>query len=81
MEDMIVCRCEGVLLSDILRSIAEGADTIPGIKRRIRVGMGHCQGRVCQPVVADILTEETGKRPVLQRAQAPVRPTRLGDIR
>ncbi|WP_420843784.1 (2Fe-2S)-binding protein [Lentibacillus sediminis] len=79
---MIICRCEGVFLSEILGAIEDGADSVPGVKKRVRVGMGYCQGRVCQPIVRDILGGRvgTGKNPVLQRAQPPVRPVRLGEI-
>lgn len=82
MNDMIICRCEGVFLSEILEAIEDGADSVPGVKKRVRVGMGYCQGRVCQPIVCDILESRvgTGENPVLQRAQAPVRPVRLGEI-
>jgi len=82
MKDMIICRCEGVCCSEVLTAIEEGATSVPGIKKRVRVGMGYCQGRICQPVVRDILeaTVGTDKKPVLQRAQTPVRPIQLRDI-
>lgn len=80
MDDMIICRCEGVRLSDVLKSLEEGADSIPGVKKRVRVGMGHCQGRVCQQVVRDIVAAQTGKPVVLQKAQSPVRPVLLEDL-
>ncbi|MFA1821510.1 (2Fe-2S)-binding protein [Virgibacillus oceani] len=82
MKDMIICRCEGIRLSDILEAIDEGASSIPGIKKRVRVGMGFCQGRVCQPIVRDMLESRLGKdtKPVLQRAQTPVRPVLLKDM-
>ena len=82
MSDFIVCRCEGVHLSEIPDSIEGGASAIPGVKKRIRVGMGACQGRVCQRVVSEIIAaknRQTGK-PIFQRAQAPVRPTLLKDL-
>lgn len=82
MSDLIICRCEGVCLSDILKAIDEGANSVPGIKKRVRVGMGYCQGRVCQPIVRDILESKIDQqtKPPLQRAQTPVRPVLLGDI-
>jgi len=82
MNDMIICRCEGVYLSEILEAIEDGASSVPGIKKRVRVGMGYCQGRVCQPVVRDILESKlnTDIKPPLQRAQSPVRPVLLRDI-
>ncbi|MFD1706114.1 (2Fe-2S)-binding protein [Siminovitchia sediminis] len=82
MNDLIVCRCEGVRLSDILRAADEGASSMPGMKKRVRVGMGYCQGRVCQAAVRNLLEFRVNHpaKPVLQRAQAPVRPIRLKDI-
>ncbi|WP_144460754.1 (2Fe-2S)-binding protein [Siminovitchia fortis] len=81
MSDMIICRCEGVCLSEILNAMDEGADSVPGIKKRVRVGMGYCQGRVCQPIVREIIESKKGKQaPPLQHAQAPVRPVLLSDI-
>lgn len=82
MNDMIICRCEGVCLSEISKAIDEGASGVPGIKKRVRVGMGYCQGRICQPIVRDILASKTDYQltPPLQRAQTPVRPVLLNDI-
>ena len=82
MSDLIICRCEGVYLSEILEARDNGADSIPGIKKRVRVGMGYCQGRVCQPIVRDILESKMDQQanPPLQRAQTPVRPVLISDI-
>ncbi|SFE56384.1 (2Fe-2S)-binding protein [Alteribacillus iranensis] len=84
MSDVIICRCEGVCLNQITEAIDQGASSVPGIKKRVRVGMGYCQGRVCQPVVRQILEselkEDSKTKPPLQRAQSPVRPVLLGDI-
>ena len=35
-------------------------DTLDGIKRRVRPGMGRCQGGFCGPLVLQIIAEETG---------------------
>lgn len=81
MEDVIICRCEGIRCSEILASIREGASAVPGVKKRNRAGMGYCQGRVCQRVIHELIERETGKpSAALQRAQAPVRPVLLGDM-
>ena len=37
------------------------SDTIDGVKRRVRPGMGRCQGGFCGPLVLQIIAEETGK--------------------
>ncbi|MED4583158.1 (2Fe-2S)-binding protein [Brevibacillus choshinensis] len=81
MEDVIICRCEGIRLSEMLASIREGASAVPGVKKRNRAGMGYCQGRVCQRVINELIESETGQpTSTLQRAQSPVRPIALRDI-
>ena len=34
--------------------------TVDGVKRRVRAGMGRCQGSFCTPRVMEIIEEETG---------------------
>ena len=46
-EDIIICRCEDIKLSEIRQSIADGNLSSEEIKRSCRCGMGPCQGRVC----------------------------------
>ncbi|MEH7236430.1 (2Fe-2S)-binding protein [Bacillus sp. JJ1562] len=82
-KDFIVCRCEGVYLSEIERAIEEGAASIPGLKIRTRSGMGMCQGRVCQSSLRCILQnkqQESDQPIVLQNAKFPVRPVSLEDL-
>ncbi|HBV88556.1 (2Fe-2S)-binding protein [Desulfosporosinus sp.] len=62
-KDLLVCRCEEISDEEIREAIRQGARTITGIKRRTRAGMGLCQGRTCQRLVARILAEETGMKP------------------
>ncbi len=56
----IVCRCESVTEGEIVDSIHRqaGATTIDGVKRRVRAGMGRCQGGFCMPRVLEILSRE-----------------------
>jgi bacterioferritin-associated ferredoxin len=61
LSDKILCRCEEVLDSEIRQAIREGARSPTGIKVRTRAGMGLCQGKTCQRLVARILAEETGQ--------------------
>ena len=37
-----------------------GARSLDGVKRRVRAGMGRCQGGFCSPRVMDILSRELG---------------------
>ena len=54
--------------------------TVSGIKRITRAGMGLCQGQTCERLVAQILARELG-RPAAEleplTARAPVRPLPL----
>ena len=58
----IVCRCEEISEGEIIDSIHSiiPPTTIDGIKRRVRAGMGRCQGGFCQPNVTEIFARETG---------------------
>lgn len=58
----IVCRCEGISKGEIIDAIKSPIPvyTVDGIKRRVRAGMGRCQGGFCLPSVMNILNEETG---------------------
>lgn len=58
----ITCRCEGVSEAEIRQAIRGpvGAVTIDGVKRRVRAGMGRCQGAYCSSRVRKILAQELG---------------------
>ena len=59
----IVCSCEQVSLGEILDIIHRNVpiNSIKAIKKRTRAGFGRCQGGFCQPIIAGILAQETGK--------------------
>ena len=56
----IVCRCEKVTEGEILAAIhsPRPAHTVDAVKRRVRAGMGRCQGGFCRPRVMEILSRE-----------------------
>ncbi|MBP5288580.1 MAG: FAD-dependent oxidoreductase [Clostridia bacterium] len=58
----IICRCEGVSEGEIRDAIRRnpGARDVDGVKRRVRAGMGRCQGGFCAPYVMRLISEETG---------------------
>lgn len=62
----IVCRCEQVSRGEIIDAIRRpvGAKTVKGVKKRVRPGMGRCQGGFCEPYVVDILAAELGISPL-----------------
>lgn len=61
----IICRCEYVTEAEIVRAIHRpvGATTVDGVKRRVRAGMGRCQGGFCQPKVVSIIARELNISP------------------
>lgn len=58
----IVCRCEKVTEAEIVAAIHSPipATTVDAVKRRVRAGMGRCQGGFCAPRVIGILSRELG---------------------
>ena len=60
----IVCRCEEVSKGEIIDALDSPLKvcTVDGIKRRVRPGMGRCQGGFCSPLVVKIIAEHEGMR-------------------
>ncbi len=76
-EEIIICRCQEVTRQEILDAISHGATTIDGVKRRTRAGMGLCQGKTCERLVAKMISETTGipmEQILPQTSRIPVRP-------
>ncbi|SHK30011.1 glycerol-3-phosphate dehydrogenase [Anaerobranca californiensis DSM 14826] len=59
----VICRCESITEGEIVNAIHRpvGGRTLDGIKRRVRAGMGRCQGGFCAPRVMEILARELEK--------------------
>jgi len=60
-DDVIICRCQEITRGDVIKAIREGATTVAGVKKRVGSGMGICQGKYCEKLVAGIISEITGK--------------------
>ena len=58
----IVCRCEEVSKGEILDALKSPVcpPTIDGVKKRVRPGMGRCQGGFCSPLVTKIIADYLG---------------------
>jgi glycerol-3-phosphate dehydrogenase len=58
----IVCRCEEISKGEIVDalSVSPLVPTLDGVKRRVRAGMGRCQGGFCSPNVLKIIAEVCG---------------------
>lgn len=59
----VICRCETITEGEIVDSIKRnaGATTVDGVKKRVRPGMGRCQGGFCMPKVMEIISRELGQ--------------------
>ena len=59
----IICRCEEISEGEIVDAIHRrpGAVSMDGVKRRVRQGMGRCQGGFCTPKCMEILARETNR--------------------
>lgn len=59
---IIICRCEEISKGEILDALRSPVcvPTLDGIKKRVRPGMGRCQGGFCSPLVTKIIAEELG---------------------
>ena len=57
-DSTIVCRCEEITASRLRAEIAQGATSLPTLKKACRAGMGPCQGRFCAAVIARLCPEQ-----------------------
>jgi D-hydroxyproline dehydrogenase subunit alpha len=71
-DDTIVCRCEGVALSEIRRVMDDGHRTLNAIKRNVRAGMGWCGGRMCQHAVSALAALHCGAAPESMMTPRPM---------
>ncbi len=78
---VVVCRCEEVSEAEVRRAIRMGYHSLEAIKRFLRTGMGHCQGRGCLRLIARLIQEETGipaSSQKMPRPRPPLKPLPLG---
>jgi len=79
----IVCRCEDITEEDVINAIKQGYTDIEELRKKLRIGMGPCQGRVCIQIVRKILKKYTGKeisKIPLPKSRPPVVPVELGSL-
>ncbi len=56
--DPIICRCERVRKSEIVREIRNGVRDINQMKALVRIGMGGCGGKTCTDLIMRVYREE-----------------------
>ncbi|MGB3386541.1 MAG: (2Fe-2S)-binding protein, partial [Pseudaminobacter sp.] len=79
----IVCRCEEVSAGAIRSAVRDGAVGPAQTKVFTRCGMGPCQGRLCGPIVSQLIADETG-RPIFQigtyNVRFPLKPVTVVEV-
>ena len=57
---VMVCRCEEVSKGEIIDALNRPycPQTVDAVKKRVRPGMGRCQGGFCMPLVVQIIAEK-----------------------
>lgn len=79
----IVCRCEDITEEDVTNAVDEGYIDLEELRKKLRIGMGPCQGRVCIQLVINILEKKTGKKVSkvsLPTSRPPIVPVSLGTL-
>ena len=79
----IICRCEDITLTEIRDVISGGCRTIDEIKRVTRAGMGPCQGRTCQSMIARELSSHYNipvDEVVIPTFRPLIKPVKLGSF-
>jgi bacterioferritin-associated ferredoxin len=56
-QEVLICRCEEVTRAEIQEAVRSGAVSMWQLRRLTRAGMGLCQGRSCQHLVARLMAE------------------------
>jgi len=57
---IIVCRCEQISKGEILNALRREVKcyTVDGVKRRVRAGMGRCNGSHCMPYIINLIASD-----------------------
>jgi NAD(P)H-nitrite reductase large subunit len=79
----IICRCEDITEEEVLKAIDEGYTDLEELRKKLRIGMGPCQGRVCIQLIMTILERKTGKKVPkisLPTSRPPETPVSLGTL-
>jgi NADPH-dependent 2,4-dienoyl-CoA reductase/sulfur reductase-like enzyme len=78
-----VCRCEEIAAGAVRNVVRQGCLGPNQAKAFLRAGMGPCQGRLCGPVVTELIAEarnvdagEVG----YYRIRPPLKPITVGEL-
>jgi octopine oxidase subunit A len=82
-DDVMVCRCEEVTTGAIREVVRQGCLGPNQAKAFLRAGMGPCQGRLCGPVVSEVIAQARGVSPAevgYYRIRPPLKPIAVGEL-
>lgn len=78
--DTVLCRCEEATAGDVRPFVTDAHGDLRFMRIMARTGMGLCQGRICGPIVRDLLWQEllqTTFLPTEPAARMPIKPIPL----
>jgi NAD(P)H-nitrite reductase large subunit len=81
MAKKIICFCQDLTESDLIRAIEEGYDHVEAIKRFTGAFMGPCQGKMCAANILEVFATKSGQSIEQLRVptlRPPVEPILLG---
>jgi NADPH-dependent 2,4-dienoyl-CoA reductase/sulfur reductase-like enzyme len=83
-DDVTLCRCEEIAIGDVRAAVRnQGVFELNRLKALTRVGMGRCQGRICESAAVEVLAAACGQSPDAVgwlRAQPPIKPIPMGVV-
>jgi Pyridine nucleotide-disulphide oxidoreductase/BFD-like [2Fe-2S] binding domain len=82
-DDVTVCRCEEVTAGAVRGVVRQGCLGPNQAKAFLRAGMGPCQGRLCGPVVTELIADARGLSPDqvgYYRIRSPLKPVTVGEL-
>ncbi|WP_216214986.1 FAD-dependent oxidoreductase [Amycolatopsis aidingensis] len=78
--ETVLCRCEGTDYRTLCRALEDPArDAARAVRLGTRAGLGPCQGRICDPTVAE-LTARRGGEVSMAHNRPIAQPIRLADL-
>ena len=83
LSQTVVCRCEHVAHGAIAQALHDGATSVGAVKRRTRAGMGRCQGRYCESMMARMLADagvDPGDELSSFAPRVPIVPVRVDEL-
>ncbi len=80
-DETIICRCENINMKKIREAIELGPANMNFVKTFTRAGMGNCQGRICGPIIENIIKSLKAKAPEPSTTRRPLKPILIGNLK